>query len=509
MRVAEIIDQRDEFGVARVLRERTPGPQRQSLNLLNLLPGNTLMEALFRYGAIFRKVGLIHQFWLAATLTILISLAALVYTVSYRFERIAMQAAAEEGALLVGTFLGPEVQELATGRTLSTETVEKLDNSLRSKLGDRVKVIKIWLRDGTLVYATNKKLVGQKFPSAHLEASFAGKVSGSFDDLDDTENVFDRDFHIPLIEIYAPFYRNGTENVIAVGEIYNDGSRLAADLAEIRWTTASITGVVTAPMMAVLFLIVWRANAIVTRNRQSLSRRIEEARQLALQNDQLRREADEAKLEVIQSNEQLLHSIGQDLHDGPIQMLSVLMLRFLEPPASMHRGSDSARSATKTAVDLAADALSELRGISTGLVLPQLEGLTAKETLMLAIQQHETLTGTTVMREVDDLAFRPAAPLRTCLFRVVQEGLNNAYYYAKGVGQHVAAREQDQQLIITINDSGAHIRGPHPVGTRKTGLGLTGLQRRAKGLGGKLEIEHRPQGTRLKVSLPIPDPSAT
>lgn len=463
-----------------------------------------MMEALFRYGTIFRKTSLIHQFWVAATVTIFISLAALVYTVSYRFELIAMQAAAEEGALLVGTFLGPEVQELATSQILSTETVERLDDRLRGKLGNRVKVIKIWLRDGTLVYATNKKLVGQRFPSAHLEKAFAGKVSGSFDDLDDTENVFDRDLQIPLIEIYTPFYRNGTDDVIAVGEIYNDGRRLAADIAGIRWTTASITGVVTAPMMAVLFLIVWRANAIVTRNRQSLSRRIEEARQLALQNDQLRREADEAKLEVIQSNEQLLNSIGQDLHDGPIQMLSVLMLRLPYRPLSTEADSDTSSSATKTTVDLAASALSELRDISTGLVLPQLEGLTAKETLLLAVQQHETLTDTTVMCEIDDLGFHPSAPLRTCLFRVVQEGLNNAYYYAKGAGQHVAAKKQDQHLIITIDDSGGQARGPRPEGTRKTGLGLAGLQRRAKGLGGTLEINHRQQGTQLKVSLPIP-----
>ena len=464
------------------------------------------MEALSRYDAIFRKVSPIHQFWVAASLTIFISLAALVYTVSYRFEAISMQTAAEEGALLVGTFLGPEVQELATSRTLSTETVQRLDDRLRTKLGNRVKVIKIWLRDGTLVYASNKKLVGQRFPSAHLEASFAGKVSGSFDDLDDTENVFDRALKIPLIEIYAPFYCTGTNDVIAVGEIYNDGSRLAADLAGIRWTTASLTGAVTAPMMAVLFLIVWRAHAIVTRNRQSLSRRMEEARQLALQNDQLRREADEARLEAIQSNEQLLHSIGQDLHDGPIQMLSVMMLRFSEFLKSADPGPDVSSSSPKSAADLAANALSELRDISTGLVLPQLEGLSAKETLLLAVQQHETLTGTTVRREIEDLAFSPAPPLRTCLFRVVQEGLNNAYYHAKGVGQQVAARKQDQQLIITIHDSGGEVRGPRPA-TRRTGLGLAGLQRRARGLGGTMEIKHGPHGTQLKVTLPILDPA--
>jgi signal transduction histidine kinase len=94
--------------------------------------------------------------------------------------------------------------------------------------------------------------------------------------------------------------------------------------------------------------------------------------------------------------------------------------------------------------------------------------------------------------------------LRTCLFRVVQEGLNNAYYYAKGDGQHVAAKTQNRQLIITINDGGGQARWPRPAGTRKTGLGLAGLQRRAKGLGGTLEIRHGPRGTQLKVSLPIP-----
>lgn len=461
------------------------------------------MEALFRYGAIFRKVGLIHQFWVSAAATIFLSMAVLVYSVSYKFQSIAMQAAAEEAALLVGTFLGPEVQELAASRALLPETVQRLDERLRSKLGDRVKVIKIWLRDGTLVYATNKQLVGQKFPSAHLDASFAGKVSGSFDELDDMENVHDRELKNPLIEIYAPFHRTGTNEVIAVGEIYNDGARLAADLSGIRLSTATIVGAVTAPMMVVLFLIVWRANAIVAGNRKSLSRKIEEARRLALQNDQLRREADDARLEVIHSNEQLLHSIGQDLHDGPVQMLSIMMLKLSERSDSGDPALDASSFSMSNVVCLAANALTELRDIAAGLVLPQLEGLTARETLLLAVHQHETLTGTTVMREIDDLAFHPAPPLRTCLFRVVQEGLNNAFFYAKGAAQHVAVRQTDQRLIITINDNGAQHGGPRPAGPRRTGLGLSGLQRRAHGLGGSLEIQHLPHGTQLKVSLPI------
>jgi signal transduction histidine kinase len=461
------------------------------------------MQAMFRYGAIFR-FSLIQKFWIAASVTIVISMVALAYAVSLRFEVIAMQAAADEGALLVGTFLGPEVQELASGDSLSATTARRLDERLRGKLGERVKVIKIWLRDGTLVYATNGELVGQRFPSSHLDAAFSGQVSGSFDELDDPENQFERELKTPLIEIYAPFYRTGTTEVIAVGEIYNDGTRLAADLRRIGWTTAIVVGAITAPMMSVLFALVWRANTIVTRNRESLSRKIEEARNLALQNDQLRREADDARLEVIQSNEQLLGSIGQDLHDGPIQMLSILMLKLSDSSTANNSASASPRSApTQKAADLAADALSELRDISTGLVLPQLEGLTAEETLLLAVRRHENLTGTTVEREIDDLAFYPAVTLRTCLFRVVQEGLNNAFHYANGNGQHVAATIDDRWIVITVSDRGRRTADSQPAARRRTGLGLPGLRRRAEALGGSLTILQQADGTQLRVALPM------
>lgn len=459
------------------------------------------MVSLFRYSV--RKGSLIKRFLVAAAVTIFASMAVLTYAVSHRFESIAMQAAAEEGALLIGNFLGPEVQELATTRSLSEETTQNLDARLRGKLGERVKAIKIWLSDGTLVYASNKKLVGEKFPSAHLAAAFAGRASGSFDDLDDHGTTFERPPGNPLIEIYAPFYRIGTNDVIAVGEIYNDGGRLAENLNRVRLTTASIVGAVTAPMMFILFLMVRRADSIVAKNRASLSRKVLEARDLAAQNNQLRQEADEARLDAIQSNERLLGQIGQDLHDGPIQMLSVLMLKLNDIPVKKVVANVGAPStAVQSIGDVAARALSELRDVSIGLVLPQLEGLTAKETLLLAVRQHENLTGSEVRHEIDDLGFYPSSSLRICMFRIVQEGLNNAYYYAGGRGQHVAAHLLGNSILITVSDSGVGEGGARSPSARKTGLGLQGLQRRVKGHRGTIDIVRSSTGTLLRVALP-------
>ena len=68
-----------------------------------------------------------------------------------------MQTAAEEGALFTEVFLGPSAQDLATSRSLSPESMKKLDDLLAGKLGERMMLVKIWLPDATLVYSTNKE----------------------------------------------------------------------------------------------------------------------------------------------------------------------------------------------------------------------------------------------------------------------------------------------------------------------------------------------------------------
>ena len=66
-----------------------------------------------------------------------------------------------------------------------------------------------------------------------------------------------------------------------------------------------------------------------------------EAKYLAAQNDRLRRLADDARLEAANSNENLLARIGQDLHDGPIQLVSLLMLKVTDPTATKQPESGS------------------------------------------------------------------------------------------------------------------------------------------------------------------------
>jgi signal transduction histidine kinase len=446
--------------------------------------------------------GLAHQFLLAAAITIAVSMGLLALAISQRIEASMMQTAAEEGALFAEVFLGPSAQELATSRTLSPESVRKLDDLLAGKVGERVMLLKIWLPDATLVYSTSKDNIGGRFPSPHITAAVKGKITGEFDCLKDVENATEKRLQVPLVEIYAPLFRTGTQEVIAVGEVYSDGRRLAADLASIRLTSVGIVGAVTAPMMLILFLMVRRATNLVRDQQATLMQKVVEAKSLAAQNDRLRRLADDARVEAANSNENLLVRIGQDLHDGPIQLVSLLMLKLTDPMARKRSDTGCSDPAIE---NLTSRILTELRDISTGLVLPQLEGLTPNEILLLAVQNHEEATGTKVSRQIGDLPADLALPVTTCLYRIVQEGLNNAFHHGKALGQRVEVCADTQSIVISVSDSGPGlVDSNHKNPRSRIGLGIAGLRNRVEALKGTFEFISQPNiGTQIRAKLPV------
>jgi signal transduction histidine kinase len=448
---------------------------------------------------------LARKFVLAAATTIAVSMGLLALAVSQRIEASMMRTATEEGARFTEVFLGPLAQDLDTSRSLSPESMKKLDDLLAGKSGERMILVKIWLPDATLVYSTNKEAIGQRFPSSHITAAVAGKATGEFDYLQDVENATEKHPHTPLVEIYAPLFRTGTQEVIAVGEVYTDGRTLAADLASIRLTSAGIVGAVTAPMMLILFFMVRGVSNLVNGYQSTLIQNVVEAKYLAAQNDRLRRLADDARLKAADSNENLLARIGQDLHDGPIQLVSLLMLKVTDPTAMKQPGTGSGSAHDPTIEPLTRRILTELRNISTGLVLPELEGLTPNEIIRHAVQNHEEATGTTVSRQIGDLPADLARPVTICLYRIVQEGLNNAFHHGKSIGQRVEVWAEAQSIAIVVSDSGPGVIYSRRESSRsRTGLGIAGLRNRVEALKGTFElISHRSIGTQIRAKLPI------
>jgi signal transduction histidine kinase len=93
--------------------------------------------------------------------------------------------------------------------------------------------------------------------------------------------------------------------------------------------------------------------------------------------------------------------------------------------------------------------------------------------------------------------------LTLCLFRVVQEALQNAleHSHTNRVSVHVRS-ESPALLALTIADYGV---GFDVTAARRDGLGLLSMSERLEALGGSLYIDSRPGGgTRLEVRVPLP-----
>jgi signal transduction histidine kinase len=99
---------------------------------------------------------------------------------------------------------------------------------------------------------------------------------------------------------------------------------------------------------------------------------------------------------------------------------------------------------------------------------------------------------------------------KTCVYRVVQEALNNCAQHAQANAVQVCVRHADGQILLTVQDDGS---GFDP--ERVRGLGLLGMEERARHLGGSFQIDSQPgRGTLLRVTLPrrdvvAPEPEQT
>ena len=99
----------------------------------------------------------------------------------------------------------------------------------------------------------------------------------------------------------------------------------------------------------------------------------------------------------------------------------------------------------------------------------------------------------------------PPADVATAAFRVYQEALTNVARHAEAETVRVRLELAPDAVRLDVADDGRGMAPPPPGGRRS--LGVLGMRERARALGGDLAIESAPdQGTRVRVTLPVPPP---
>lgn len=443
------------------------------------------------------------HFVIAATLILGLTMTFVGSLVSQQIKLAAAKSAGEGAAIYMEAYLDEYVQELATSRTLSEASRQAIDKLLTdTSLNQHIVSVKIWLPDGSIAYSASKRAEYRHVPSQPIDQAMRGEIVTRLSTLQHEGDDYARSLHLPLYETYVPLREFGSGRILAVGEFYEMEHQIDSIHQEV-WATI---GAATLAMLALLFFIVRRGDRIIDRQQIALRRQMQEQDQLHRQNALLQRRINTASHEFATVNELTHRRLGADLHDGPAQLLTLILLRLDELARLRDRedGASPSSDALETIRNAAQESLREIRNISRGLALPEINALSLEEELRLVTQRHEQRTETKVQLTLGELPATVSLPYKICIYRLVQEALNNAFRHAGGKGQRVGADCRDGVLEIRVEDGGegigeAALQGQ---GRGRSRLGLVGMRYRVESLGGLFGIESAPgQGTRIRAQF--------
>lgn len=450
----------------------------------------------------WQQLSLANQFAIAAFFVLACGMIFLGVWVSTRIERGVVQNTANGAALYINSFIEPHAQSLLRGPSLEWHEVLALDLLLKdTPLGRRVPSVKIWRPDGTIVYSNNKSLIDKKFPiTPRLQAALAGKVSAAIETEEDAEN---RHIRVPgstLIEIYSPLIGGSPARVYAVAESYQAAEDLVAELHRARRQSLYAVALTTLAMLSVLFAIVRRGSQTIEQQEARLRTKLVEISETLAENQRLNDRIDEAHKRLVSTNDLTMRRLGAELHDGPAQLISLALLRLdaLRPPATPE-GAANLVDFERVRGALS-EALTEIRDMSAGVTLPQLDTMTTNAALQLAARNHERRSGTSVDVDLVPVPDLPIG-LKACLYRIAQEGLNNAFRHAAGSGQRLATTLKNNVLELEVSDTGPGMPAQPRQGTR---LGISGMRDRVTSVGGTFDIQSQAgQGTKLTARFDL------
>lgn len=444
------------------------------------------------------------QFLLAGAAVMVVATIAVEFWVSKRIEDAVVNNSGFSAALLMESFISPLSQELADTDTLSLPARQALAEVFDgTPIGERVMSYKIWSTDGLVIHASDPSIIGQAFePSDDFLRATMGYVSASFEDFDDIEDATEAALGVPLLEVYSPIRQLWTGDIIGVAEVYEDATVLREDIQSAHRISWLVVGGAFLASGVLLFGIVQAGGRTIRQQQSELRTQLVKTQTVSTQNADLRRKVIKASTNATAQTERAIRRIGSDLHDGPAQYLSLASLR-LDNALKGKQGPSGDPALVRESLDKALD---ELRIISRGLALPDLDNLDVEGLVNRAVNDHMRQTDLEIAVQaqgVNGTTLNYAQKL--CVFRFLQETLSNASHHSKADAATVSVHADPQTFSVSVADDGEGFDTTAPRQVRNDGgQGLFGLTNRAESIGGQLDIASTlGRGTTLTLTLPI------
>jgi PAS domain S-box-containing protein len=214
-----------------------------------------------------------------------------------------------------------------------------------------------------------------------------------------------------------------------------------------------------------------------------------------------------ARLMSAQENER--QRVARELHDSIGQSLSAVKF-IIERAIDEHQewGDNRQSKTLRTVVPVIQGAVEEVRRISMALRPTTLDDLGLIATIAWFVREFQiTYPHMEVRRLIQVEEFEVPDMLKTNIFRILQEAMNNAAKHSQATRIEVGLRQMIGDLQLLVGDNGIgfvqeELRGP----TSSGGFGLVSMRERAELFGGSLIVTSSPsEGTMILARWPLPE----
>jgi len=363
---------------------------------------------------------------------------------------------------------------LISGDALATGAVARVVGD--AVLHDPIVRVKLWTRDGTIVYSDDTRLIGHTYPlgAEDLQALEGGGVEAEVSDLSQPENRFERKYR-ELLEVYTQI--RAPDGTPMLFETYQLSASIAARRRELATTFAPVL-VITLLALALLEIpLAW-----------ALGRRVRATQ----------REREHLMQRAIDASDRERRRIAGDLHDGPVQELAGLSMQLVA--AAEHANDPEDGIVLRESASAVRGSVRTLRAAVVGVYPPNLRqsGLSAALSDLVA---RLGARGIETELDVDGGPFGPE--VEALLYRAAQEALRNVEEHAAARHVRVMVAQEKTLAILEVADDGRGIVTEDAERARADGhMGLKILGDLVRDGGGTLWVRpHESGGTVVRVEV--------
>jgi signal transduction histidine kinase len=192
-------------------------------------------------------------------------------------------------------------------------------------------------------------------------------------------------------------------------------------------------------------------------------------------------------------------SISRELHDEVGQSLGLLLMNIGRLSNQLPNNDEKNRELVEHIKEVAGRTVQTVRNMALLLRPSMLDDLGLVPAVEWYARELSRQGNIEVKVHAENVPEKLPDEMKVCVYRVIQEALNNAQRHAHAKNVLVDLTQSNDAIHLKITDDGSGFEAK-----RTRGMGLLGMEERVKRLGGTIVFDSRANaGTKIHVTLPL------